>query len=159
MLKSVLVVGASVAALAGIGVVAGVPMVHGWLDERHEQEGTYPTGKEAKADRVAMPVWLPDGAIDVHFKFRTTDGNRILTAARCRTASCPGVRADFGAPPAGAHRIVVPAGRGAQRDRALRKILGLHREEHVVRVAAGPRRGQRARGRTGPPALTVSRGG
>ncbi|NUP32720.1 MAG: hypothetical protein HOU01_13500 [Streptomycetaceae bacterium] len=80
MLKSVLVVGVSVAALAGIGVVAGVPMVHGWLDERHEQEGTYPTGKEAKADRVAMPAWLPDGATDVHFKFRTTDGNRILTA-------------------------------------------------------------------------------
>lgn len=80
MLKSGLVVGASAVAVLGVAAWVGVPMAHEWVAQRQEQESSYSTGREAKADLASVPAWLPDAATRIRFKMRTTDGDRLLVA-------------------------------------------------------------------------------
>ncbi|NUU25325.1 MAG: hypothetical protein HOV68_28050 [Streptomycetaceae bacterium] len=80
MLKAGLVIAGAAAAVVGIGAVVGIPMVESRLDGRHEQEATYPTGRDAKADLDSVPAWLPDGATHVRYKMTTAGGDRLLVA-------------------------------------------------------------------------------
>lgn len=80
MLKAGLIIAGSAAAIVGIGVVVGIPLAKQWVDGRHEQESSYPTGRDAKAEGASIPGWLPDGTTQVHYKLKTTGGDRLLVA-------------------------------------------------------------------------------
>lgn len=80
MLKAGLVIAGSAVAVVAIGAVVAAPLAERWLDGRHEQESSYRTGRDAKAEHASIPEWLPDDATGVHYKMRTTGGDRLLVA-------------------------------------------------------------------------------
>lgn len=69
-----------VAMAAAVATVAVGPRVSDWYEGRHREQVSYALGSEAKADRRAVPDWLPDGATSVHYARSTTRGDRLLTA-------------------------------------------------------------------------------
>ncbi|MBV6697251.1 hypothetical protein [Kitasatospora aureofaciens] len=86
-------------AVAVAAVVIG-PRVSEWYDGRHQEQASYATGSDAKADRRSIPTWLPDNAASVHYLMSTTGDDRLLRAtlpegrlpAGC-TTGLPGKRA------------------------------------------------------------------
>ncbi|MGW2250523.1 hypothetical protein ACWCXH_10015 [Kitasatospora sp. NPDC001660] len=73
-------------AVAGTGMAVAVaavvigPRVSEWYDGRHQEQASYATGTEAKADRRSMPAWLPDNASAVRYLMSTTGDDRLLRA-------------------------------------------------------------------------------
>ncbi|MFF1905533.1 hypothetical protein [Kitasatospora sp. NPDC058218] len=63
-----------------VAAVAVGPRVSEWYDGRHQEQATYATGSAAKADRHAVPSWLPDNASGVHYLMSTTGDDRLLRA-------------------------------------------------------------------------------
>ncbi|MFJ5116537.1 hypothetical protein [Kitasatospora sp. NPDC088548] len=63
-----------------VAVVAVGPRVADWYDDRHQEQASYSTGSEAKADRRSMPDWLPDNASSVRYLMSTTGDDRLLRA-------------------------------------------------------------------------------
>ncbi|MFF4382850.1 hypothetical protein [Kitasatospora sp. NPDC001547] len=72
--------------VAGTGMAVAVaavaigPRVSDWYDEHHQQQGSYETGTQAKADRRSMPTWLPDNASGVKYLMSTKGDDRLLHA-------------------------------------------------------------------------------
>lgn len=72
--------------VAGTGMAVAVaavaigPRVSDWYDARHQQQGSYETGTQAKADRRSMPTWLPDNAAGVKYLMSTKGDDRLLRA-------------------------------------------------------------------------------
>ncbi|MFJ7905812.1 hypothetical protein [Kitasatospora sp. NPDC096204] len=72
--------------VAGTGMAVAVaavaigPRVSDWYDEHHQQQGSYETGVQAKADRRSMPTWLPDNASGVKYMMSTRGDDRLLFA-------------------------------------------------------------------------------
>ncbi|MEU6236851.1 hypothetical protein [Kitasatospora sp. NPDC047058] len=63
-----------------VAAVAVGPRVSDWYDGRHQEQASYATGTDAKADRRTMPAWLPDNASSVRYLMSTTGDDRLLTA-------------------------------------------------------------------------------
>ncbi|WP_316524709.1 hypothetical protein [Kitasatospora brasiliensis] len=72
--------------VAGTGMAVAVaavaigPRVSDWYDEHHQQQASYETGTQAKADRRSMPTWLPDNASGVQYVMSTRGDDRLLHA-------------------------------------------------------------------------------
>ncbi|MER8098723.1 hypothetical protein [Kitasatospora sp. NPDC094016] len=72
--------------VAGTGMAVAVaavaigPRVSDWYDGRHQEQATYDTGSQAKAERRSMPAWLPDNASSVKYLMSTTGDDRLLRA-------------------------------------------------------------------------------
>ncbi|WP_406206416.1 hypothetical protein OH807_32790 [Kitasatospora sp. NBC_01560] len=72
--------------IAGTGMAVAVaavavgPRVSEWYDGRHQEQASYASGSDAKADRRAVPGWLPDNASSVRYLMSTTGDDRLLTA-------------------------------------------------------------------------------
>ncbi|MFJ2862339.1 hypothetical protein [Kitasatospora sp. NPDC087314] len=72
--------------VAGTGMAVAVaavaigPRVSEWYDGRHQEQATYDTGSQAKAERRSMPTWLPDNASSVKYLMSTTGDDRLLRA-------------------------------------------------------------------------------
>ncbi|MFJ4096404.1 hypothetical protein ACIPYS_32930 [Kitasatospora sp. NPDC089913] len=65
---------------AAVATVAVGPRVAEWYDGRHQEQASYASGSEAKADRRSMPTWLPDNASSVRYLMSTTGDDRLLRA-------------------------------------------------------------------------------
>ncbi len=63
-----------------VAAVAVGPRVAEWYDGRHQEQSTYASGSDAKADRRSMPAWLPDNASSVRYLMSTTGDDRLLRA-------------------------------------------------------------------------------
>ncbi|MFE7190926.1 hypothetical protein [Kitasatospora sp. NPDC057541] len=63
-----------------VAAVAVGPRVAEWYDGRHQEQSSYSSGSAAKADRRAVPGWLPDNASSVRYLMSTTGDDRLLTA-------------------------------------------------------------------------------
>ncbi|MEV6977328.1 hypothetical protein [Kitasatospora sp. NPDC093806] len=80
------IVGKVVLGVAGTGMAVAVaavavgPRVADWYDGRHQEQSSYSSGGEAKADRRSMPTWLPDNASSVRYLMSTTGDDRLLRA-------------------------------------------------------------------------------
>ncbi|MDH6707694.1 hypothetical protein P3T27_004431 [Kitasatospora sp. MAA19] len=72
--------------VAGTGMAVAVaavaigPRVSEWYDGRHQEQATYDTGSQAKAERRSMPTWLPDNASSVKYLMSTIGDDRLLRA-------------------------------------------------------------------------------
>ncbi|MFH8380562.1 hypothetical protein ACH4E7_06420 [Kitasatospora sp. NPDC018058] len=72
--------------VAGAGMAVAVaavaigPRVSEWWDGRHQEQASYESGSQAKADRRSMPAWLPDNASSVKYLMSTTGEDRLLRA-------------------------------------------------------------------------------
>ncbi|MEV7771086.1 hypothetical protein [Kitasatospora sp. NPDC086791] len=63
-----------------VAAVAVGPRLSDWYDERHQEQASYATGTQAKAERHSMPSWLPDNASGVKYLMSTTGDDRLLRA-------------------------------------------------------------------------------
>jgi hypothetical protein len=72
--------------VAGTGMAVAVaavaigPRVSEWWDGRHQEQASYESGSQAKADRRSMPDWLPDNASSVKYVMSTSGDDRLLRA-------------------------------------------------------------------------------
>ncbi|MFE4512805.1 hypothetical protein ACFRMQ_01230 [Kitasatospora sp. NPDC056783] len=72
--------------VAGTGMAVAVatvaigPRVSDWYDGHHQEQASYQSGSQAKAERRSMPAWLPDNASGVQYLMSTRGDDRLLRA-------------------------------------------------------------------------------